>query len=113
MESLKSSLKQTYPNIEVIVCFDPDETGFKEILDKYDSRLKHCALKGFGTSTTLNQALTLVTGDFIAHLDEGDVFTSNKVIELLVDIFRRNPGVGFVFTAYQVVAEDGSIRSTF
>ena len=112
MESLKSSLEQTYPNIEVIVCFDPDETGFKEILDKYDNRLKHCALKGFDTSTILNQALTLATGGLIAHLDEGDVFTSNKVIEFLVGILEKNPGVGFTFTAYQVVAEDGSIRST-
>ena len=112
MESLKSSLGQTYPNIEVIVCFDPDETGFKEMLDKYDNRLKHCALKGSDTSTILNQALTLATGGIIAHLDEGDVFASNKVIELLVDVFRKNPDVGFVFTAYQVVAEDGSIRST-
>ena len=34
MESLKSVIEQTYSSIEIIACFDPDETGFKEILDE-------------------------------------------------------------------------------
>lgn len=112
MESLKSVIEQTYSSIEIIACFDPDETGFKEILDEYSYRLKRCESKGSDTGMILNQALALAAGDFIAHLDEGDVFSANRVIEGLVDIFKRNPDIGFVFTAYQLIAEDGSIRNT-
>ena len=112
MKSLRSIIEQSYPSIEIIVCFDPDEIGFKEILDEYGNRLKLCESKNSDAGTILNQALAIATGDVIAHLDEGDVFSANRVVEGLVDTFMRNPGIGFIFTAYQIVAEDGSIRNT-
>lgn len=109
--AIESCLNQSYSNIEIIIVDDnnPDTPGRKETEDfmkNYESIDKIKYLKreaNGGGSLARNSGIEYATGDYIAFLDDDDVFYGNKIDNQLNFMIINNLDASF--TASQVVDE--------
>jgi glycosyltransferase involved in cell wall biosynthesis len=98
--SLRSSMAQTYVNIEIIVVGDHCTDRTAELMAKVaDTRVRFVNLEERGDypddpelrwmvagTKPVNHALSLARGDFITHLDDDDEHSPERVEELLTRI---------------------------
>ncbi|MDC0270544.1 glycosyltransferase, partial [bacterium] len=72
---LRSVVKQTYRNLEIIVVNDGSTDGTDEILDQFagtDDRIVVIHKKNTGVSDTRNKGLDFASGDYIGFVDGDD-----------------------------------------
>lgn len=75
-EAINSILNQTYKNIEFIVMIDnPKNNQILECLKKYDDSRLIVIIneKNIGLTASLNNALKIASGDYIARMDADDI----------------------------------------
>lgn len=100
-DAIESVINQTYQDWELFIVDDASTDGSKEIIRQYvgDSRVKlveHEYNKGI--SRTRNTGIKLSRGDYIALLDQDDVWFSNK-LEVQINCFKKSQEkVGIVCT---------------
>ncbi|WP_069660395.1 glycosyltransferase family 2 protein [Arcticibacter eurypsychrophilus] len=95
-----SVINQTYKNIELIVIDDGSTDNSFEVLTqlrkKYVFHLERQT--NMGLCKTLNKAIKLLAkGDFIACLASDD-YWANEKIDRQIEVFIRQPELGFIFT---------------
>ena len=100
-EAIDSCLRQTYRNIEVIVCDDHSSDGTKEYVLKRcseDKRIKYCEnLEGKkGANAARNTAIRMAEGKLLAFLDTDDYLLDDSV-ENRVKIFAENKQIAMVY----------------
>ncbi|MCF7885551.1 MAG: glycosyltransferase, partial [Candidatus Marinimicrobia bacterium] len=86
--AIESVLAQTYSNVELIVIDDGSTDNTSEILNKYDSQLKHFSILHSGVSAARNIGIKKATGEWIAFLDSDDYWLSEKLekqLEFMVE----------------------------
>ena len=86
--SIKSSVNQTYRDIEIILVDDGSSDKSALICDEYaliDNRIKVIHKTNGGLSSARNAGLDTAKGDFIVFLD-GDDYYALDAIEYAVDI---------------------------
>ncbi len=97
-ESIQSILTQTYTNIELIVIDDGSTDNSSEIIRTFpDPRIRFYGQSNQGLPATLNRAIRLSNGKYIARQDADDVSFPMR-IQRQVDFFERNPEYGVVGT---------------
>lgn len=110
-ETIESVQKQTFENWELILVDDCSKDSSSEIireLSKNDDRLVYIRLKkNSGAAVARNTALDISKGRYIAFLDSDDKWEVNKLEKQLQ--FMQQNQVGFCFSAYSVISEDGEI----
>lgn len=89
---IRSILKQTYNNIEVIPVNDgsPDKSG--EIIDKMafeDNRVKPIHKKNGGVSSARNVGIEAASGDYIVFVD-GDDYLASDYAEYMINMAIKN-----------------------
>jgi glycosyltransferase involved in cell wall biosynthesis len=94
-ETLKSVLNQTYPEIEIIVVNDGSTDRGADIVKQYPVIL--IEQKNKGISGARNSGINAAKGDFIALLDQDDLFKPDK-IELEVEFLNAHPEYCMVYT---------------
>jgi len=77
--ALQSVLSQTYDNVEIIVIDDGSTDNTSEILDKYDSSIKHYSILHKGVSAARNMGIKKAKGPWIAFLDSDDYWLEGKL----------------------------------
>lgn len=83
---IRSLVKQTYKNLEIILVDDGSPDNCPKMCDKWakkDSRIKVIHKENGGISSVRNTALDIATGDYIGFVD-GDDVVSTKMFEILV-----------------------------
>jgi glycosyltransferase involved in cell wall biosynthesis len=97
-QALASALRQTYPNIEVIVINDGGE-GIGDIVQSFaDDRIVFIDRKqNRGKAYSLNEALTLARGKYITYLDDDDMYYPCHV-ETLANALEHNPQYGAAYS---------------
>lgn len=103
--AVKSVIKQTYQNFEILVADDGSDDQTEETFKNYsDHRVKYIRLKHSGSPVRpRNAALFQAQGDFVAFLDSDDEWLPNK-LELQVPILENNSEIDLVCSnAYRVV----------
>ena len=99
---------QTYSNWELCLA-DGSPTQNKK-LEKYyidDERIKYKFLnQNNGISKNTNEALKMVTGEFIALLDHDDVLPKFALYEI-VKCINENPNVEFIYTDEDKISKKG------
>lgn len=80
---LASIVKQTYPNLEVVLVDDVSKDDTLKILksyvDKYDHFKVYQNEVNLGYIKNFEKAISLCTGEFIALCDQDDIWLENKI----------------------------------
>ena len=95
--TLQSVLAQTYRDFEIVVINDgsPDDTG--TLLKPYadDGRIRYFEKVNAGQSAARNFGLSLARGEFIAFLDDDDLWPEDK-LAWQVAVLRHDSSIGVI-----------------
>lgn len=96
-QAVQSVLDQTYPNIELIIVNDGSPDRSREILAPLLGlpKVRYVEQKNAGVAAARNTGLRLARGEFIALVDQDDLWYPQK-LALQIDCFRRKPALGLV-----------------
>lgn len=105
--ALDSVIKQSYPNLEVIVIDDGSTDGTSKVVKPYRSKIKYIYKANGGTPSALNLGLSVATGKYICWLSADDAFLADKVSKQ-VGLMESDPGLGFSYTSFIVIDASGN-----
>lgn len=111
-EAIDSILIQTFNNFEFIIIMDkPDNYKLIDLLKEYeksDERVRvYINNKNIGLVKSLNKAIKLSSGEFIARMDADD-YSYPKRFEKQVELFSKNKNIDLCATGVVIMDEDGS-----
>jgi len=90
-DTIASVLAQSYANIEYIIVDGQSTDGTVDILrqfePKFGGRMRWLSEKDGGIYDAMNKGITMATGDVVGILNSDDYFTSDTVIEQMVEVF--------------------------
>jgi len=93
-KSIKSVFNQSYKNIELILVDDGNSK--LNIEDKYKKKIKLITNnKNEGLALSLNKAIKLTNGDFIARIDSDDINLSKR-INIQINTLLKHPDIDIV-----------------
>lgn len=110
-EAIDSVLAQTAPVREIIVVDDGSRDNTREQLLAYGDKVRPFFQKNGGASAARNLAMREAKGEWIAFLDDDDVWLPNK-IERQMEIASANPALGLVYCSDYAVDEQLKILYT-
>ncbi|EEK76128.1 hypothetical protein bcere0009_49760 [Bacillus cereus R309803] len=106
-DTIKSVVKQTYQNWEMIIVDDCSSDNTKEIVEKYtsqDNRIKYYVLQeNSGAAVARTKAMELSSGSYMAFLDSDDLWPENK-LESQLNFMKEN-NYAFTCTDYEQIDE--------
>lgn len=111
--TIESVINQSYNNWELIIVDDCSADNGLNIVMKYiktDSRIK--ILKNetnSGPAVTRNKGIAIAKGKYIAFLDSDDQWYKEKLLRQIG--FMENGGIGFSYTYYNHIDEQGNVIS--
>ena len=89
-DTIKSVNAQTYPNIEHIIVDGLSKDNTLEIVKQYagERQIVKCE-KDNGIYDAFNKGIRMATGDIIGVLNSDDFFTSDNIVEQVVNAFNN------------------------
>jgi len=112
--AIKSVLKQTYKNIEIILVDDCSSDNISKLEDltknKQNIRLVKTP-KNSGPALSRNIGMDAATGEYVAFLDSDDEFYDNKIEKQLVAMLRYNPTASYTTYLRHKGNEDVLVRN--
>lgn len=89
LETISSTLSQTYENFEIIVKDGFSTDGSVEKLPK-DDRIRLIQKKDSGIYDAMNQGIEAATGDYLVFMNAGDLFYANTVLQEVAEKIEKN-----------------------
>lgn len=118
--AVDSVIAQSYQNIELIVVDDAStnatvETALSGRREEMDNRFERVVLhrheRNLGVSVARNTGVELSNGEYVAFLDDDDVWEPRKINKQIR--VMSEDGVGLVYCGVRRVGPDGAIRSVY
>ena len=95
-DAIDSVYAQTYTDWEIVLWDDESTDGTAEIAKSYDNRLRYFkGKKAISLGQARNMALEKAEGEFIAFLDQDDLWMPDK-LEMQIPLFQADHEVGIV-----------------
>jgi glycosyltransferase len=89
-DCINSVLGQSYKNVEYIIIDGASTDGTLDIIRKYNGQIgKVISEPDKGIYDALNKGIKLATGDIIGFLHSDDIYAHEKVLENVVNVFRK------------------------
>lgn len=114
-DSIRSVIAQTYLHWELLIVDDASTDKTVDIIESYaqtDSRIRFAIKKqNSGIADTRNQCIQMAQGQFLAFLDADDIWHPEKLEKQLKFMIEKN--VGFTYSTYDWIDEDGKILNKF
>ena len=109
-EALKSAVRQTYQNIEIIVSDNCSLENPQAIVESFqDARIQFWRNKtNIGMCANVKNAFRKVQGKYIACLNDDDMWNEN-FLEKLVPPLERDPSLTIAFSDHYVVDAKGIV----
>jgi alpha-1,3-rhamnosyltransferase len=109
---IESVIRQTYPNIELIVFDDGSSDRSPVILDALSKQhgFYFKAQENAGLSTTLNRALAEAKGEYICQLGSDDILMLDKV-EKQVNYMEQHPDIALLGGNILCIDDAGVIKA--
>ena len=97
-EAILSIINQTYKNFEILVIDDGSKENYAErICNKYNN-CTYLYKKNGGVSSARNFGIKKSKGDFIAFLDDDDVWKINK-LEIQLNLLLKNRNIDCIHSS--------------
>ncbi len=110
--TLRSVVRQKYPNLEYIVIDDGSDDNSVEVIRKYERDLAYWEHQpNRGQYATINKGFSLATGEIFAWLNSDDIYMP-WTLHAVAEIFSQYPDVDWIIGAYSNT-QNGVIRYTF
>ena len=112
-KAIETSIKQTYPNIEIILVDDGSTDGSGALCNQFaekDRRIKVIHKENGGLSSARNAGAEAAAGEYIMFLD-GDDYLRLDAVERLVDVLARRPSDMIQFEYTEVDANEKQINA--
>ena len=108
-EAIDSVLRQTYRNFEFIVIDDASTDNVADIVTSFeDQRIRPVYNEArLGLTKSLNRAIKLCRGEYMARIDDDDVWADNDKLGRQVSFMRGREGVGVCGTQNVVIDDKG------
>jgi len=103
-EAIDSVLAQTEPVREVIVVDDGSTDDTPKQLAKYGNRIRILHQRQAGASAARNLGMHAAQGDWIAFLDDDDVWLETKIARQ-IELVNNNSALGLVYCSDHAVDE--------
>ena len=115
--AIKSAHNQTYDNIEILVIEDGSRSGIEKWLsNKFPEVRYHRHEKNKGLAAARNTGLELAQGEYIAYLDDDDVWKSERVTKQIKKLGSVQPAtdgdIGVIYCGVERRTHDGSVVGT-
>jgi glycosyltransferase involved in cell wall biosynthesis len=112
-EAIESILGQTYRHWELIVINDGSTDGSDRIVKAIqDPRIRVIDQPNRGLSMSLNRAIGIARGDYVARQDADDIALPRR-FERQIDYLGRHPVVGMVGTWAEVRSDDSTVAKVY
>jgi glycosyltransferase involved in cell wall biosynthesis len=110
-EAIDSIYAQTYTDWEIVFWDDASSDGSAEIAKSYDSRLRYFkGKKAISLGQARNWALEKAEGEFIAFLDQDDLWMPDK-LEMQIPLFQADDEIGIVIADEYLFNDNEAIVS--
>ena len=105
--AVKSVIRQTYNNLEIIVVDDHSPEPLEPVVDGIDDdRIRYFRFsENKGANAARNKGIVESTGEYISFLDDDDIWKSTKV-QKQVDILESNAASGVIYTGQEFIDEN-------
>lgn len=114
-EAIESVITQTYHNWELIIIDDSSTDNSKGIIQKYAAKEKRIKFvqneRNRGIPSTRNIGIKFSQGEYIAFLDQDDLWFDEKLSLFVKEFIRNDETVGIIFS--DVEYEYSENRKTF
>ncbi|MFC1517591.1 glycosyltransferase family 2 protein [Candidatus Margulisiibacteriota bacterium] len=108
-KALQSVLDQTYKDYEIVIIIDGTNDKSEEIIKKYQKlypeKIRYQWQKNLGLARTRNNLIKLSKGDYIAILDQDDLWKKDK-LEKQMSLFSKDPEVKFVYSSFTFIDDN-------
>ena len=111
-EAIEGVLNQTYQDYEVIVVDDGSTDGSAAVVRSFGDAVRYIFQPNAGVSAATNRGVSLSNGEFIAFLDNDDIWLPEK-LERQVAYLDTQPSCGFVNCDMQYISETGDKLDRF
>ena len=111
-ESISSVLSQTYKDFEFIIVDDASTDSSRKVIENYHNKRikKYYAEKNRNIAYSLNLALSMASGEYIARIDSDDAWELNK-LEIQVQYMENHSECGACFTKVNIIDEYSNIAN--
>lgn len=112
-DAINSVIEQTYQNIEIIIVNDGSTDDTESIckeLEKKHSCIKYFYHDNIGAHNTINKAVCLSTGKYIAVLNSDDIFYRNKIARC-IEIVNSHCEIEFISGNIHFIDENNKIQT--
>ncbi|MDY6950923.1 MAG: glycosyltransferase [Thermodesulfobacteriota bacterium] len=109
-ETVESAIGQTYRRIEIIVVDDGSTDDTRQVLKKYENKIKYIYQDRAERSKARNRGFRYSQGEYIAFLDSDDIWLPQK-IEKQVKVLNERQDVGLVYVDVQFIDAKGEPHS--
>ncbi len=90
--TINSVLSQNYSNIEYIIVDGDSKDSTIQIIEKYKNSIhQFISEKDEGIYDAINKGISMATGDIVGILNSDDIFSNQKIITEVANIFLENP----------------------
>ena len=101
-EAINSVLNQSFKDFELIIINDGSTDGSVAVIEKFnDFQIRFLQQENQGLAATLNRAIALSDGKYIARQDQDDISFPLR-LEKQVTFLEANPDVGMVGTGAEI-----------
>jgi len=107
-KSIESILEQTFNNFEFIIVNDGSNILTTKILNEYldqDQRIKIIEQKNMGITKSLNRAIYLANGKYIARQDTDDIWEKDK-LKQQITFLEKNRNIVLIGTQCKILDEN-------
>lgn len=112
-ETIESILAQSYRPLEVLVVDDGSTDGTAEVVRRFGDPVRYVRQENAGTAAARNRAVAESRGEFIALLDQDDLWVPHKLARQ-IPRFAEDPRIGLVFAGIEFFdTNSGKITATY
>ena len=108
-EAIDSVLAQTYTNYEIIIVDDGSTDNTSQVVQSYRDRVYYIYQENQGVAVSRNLGLRVSQGEYIAFLDQDDIFFPDKLAKQ-ISCFEQHPEAGIVHSGWQRINYSGKTR---